>query len=347
MTLYVEGVTQADYIHTYANVLEHNRPTQPIVVTCRTNGATGLTFTDTVQYIVADSGWAASAGSPAVPASFYWLLETHEELRASLASQGIYGRHDLPKYCMQLLSFEQLSSLTGGFGFTAEDTNFLCSADPQTGFAAGVYHDYISGKNLLTFQGTDVTSIIDWGNNVIQVVAPPASQYTRAMTIASHLRKIWDDPQRPSPTIYTPTTPIDWLLTGHSLGGGLAAAGSIVSSFDAKTFNAAGVNFVTVQQFKPSLNLTSQAQLQSMATGLITSYVVNGEVLNYAQDGYLAIALGLAPLYFVSLPASIGTRVNLDSHQVIVPSWPGLYTRITLHSYYVESLLLSYNFPLN
>ncbi len=80
VTLYVEGVTEADYIHTYAGVLDHDRPTQSITLKFYPTGnPADMTLTDTVQYIVADAGWAASAGSPAVPASFYWDLQMHED----------------------------------------------------------------------------------------------------------------------------------------------------------------------------------------------------------------------------------------------------------------------------
>ncbi len=196
------------------------------------------------------------------------------------------------KYCLQLLSFEQLCSLTGGFGFTPVDSNWLCSNDPATGFGAGVYHDYIGGDNLLTFRGTDPTSIVDWHNNCLQALVPPADQYIRAMTLARNLQTIWNNPQRPTPSVFTPTTPSGWSIAGHSLGGGLAAAASIVSSFPAMTFNAAGVNYLTIQLFDNTLGINSQAQLDTRSK-LVTSYVVTGEVLNYAQDGYLAQELGL------------------------------------------------------
>jgi putative lipase involved disintegration of autophagic bodies len=72
--------------------------------------------------------------------------------------------------------------------------------------------------------------------------------------------------------VFTPSTPAGWQITGHSLGGGLAAAASVVSGFYAMTFNAAGVNYVTVQQFDTryglNLNINSQAQLQSAYSGL-------------------------------------------------------------------------------
>ena len=156
----------------------------------------------------------------------------------------------------------------------------------------------------------------------------------------------------------TPTTPGNWLVTGHSLGGGLAAAASIVSNFHALTFNAAGVNYLTVQKFWTDQGListiNSQSQLESAAQSLVTSYVVDGEILNYFQDNPSMIAVYVSPATYLVLlatglpPQSIGTRVTLDSHEIILPpSLAALYQRYTLHSYYIESLLLSYGFPLS
>ena len=85
VTFYVEGVYEADFIHTYADVLAHDRPTMPITVNCYPNGS-DLVLTDVVNYIVA------------CPDSFYNHLLLREELRASLAAQGIYERADLQKY---------------------------------------------------------------------------------------------------------------------------------------------------------------------------------------------------------------------------------------------------------
>jgi hypothetical protein len=115
------------------------------------------------------------------------------------------------------------------------------------------------------------------------------------------------------------------------------------------TFNAAGANYATVQQFKPTLNLASQAQLQTLAQSLVTSYVVDGEILNYLQDNFWVLVLLDPALFLVAPPQSIGTRVTLDSHCTILayPLELNLCTRATLHSYYIESLLLSYGFPLS
>ncbi len=55
ITLYIEGVVEANFVHNYADVKAHDRPTNSIVVKLCPNGSGGVTITDTVQYIVADT----------------------------------------------------------------------------------------------------------------------------------------------------------------------------------------------------------------------------------------------------------------------------------------------------
>ena len=344
VTFFVEGVAENRNIQTYSEVQQYGKPTTAITIKLFADGNLNKpAVTDTVHYIVGGSD------------TFYWQLLHHPELRAALACNGIYSRDNMSKYCLQLLSFEQLISC----GFTPVDANWLSSDDLYSGFGAGVYHDYISGDNLLVFEGTNPKTISDWVANFKQGLGFTSCQYTTAMTLATDLRHRWDRRPAQPPSVLTPTTPADWLITGHSLGGGLAAAASIVSGFRAMTFNAAGVNFTTVQPFDPTI--TSQAQLETAAKRIITSYVVNGEILNYFQDSPSMLALYVSPAVYLSLlvvgmpPQSIGTRVTLDSHvSILVPIpllwWQNaasLYQRGTLHSYYIESLLLSYGFPLS
>ena len=83
------------------------------------------------------------------------------------------------KYCLQLLNFDQLNGPSGGCGFTPTDSNILTNGDSNTGLGVGVYHDYISGSNLLTFEGTDPTSLADWLNNIAQALFPPRTNILR------------------------------------------------------------------------------------------------------------------------------------------------------------------------
>ena len=171
--VYVEGVVEANFVQNYADVKTHNRPTSTIVV--KLSSPNGATATDSVQYIVADR------------TSFYYHLQDQPELRAAFACDGIYTRADLQKYCLQLLGYDQLLA---GCGFPAADARFLSGAAVSGDFGAGVYHDYISGDNLLAFKGSTF-GWDDWLNNIQQALFPPAEQYTLAMGIARGLSEYW------------------------------------------------------------------------------------------------------------------------------------------------------------
>jgi hypothetical protein len=175
----------------------------------------------------------------------------------------------------------------------------------DTGFAAGVYHDYISGKNILAFQGTDATSWDDWYNNIQQGLGNAPEQYKTATRIADDLRKRWKTSETGVDTLITSTDPSAWVITGHSLGGGLASAASMVSEdVRAATFNAAGLH---PNSLEPYLWLSDE-DMHSQGEDLITAYVVDWDILNNLQDaGDITIDI------LVNVPTAVGDRVTLDS----------------------------------
>ncbi len=82
-------------------------------------------------------------------------------------------------------------------------------------------------------------------------------------------------------------------IAGHSLGGGLASAASIVSGFHAYTFNAAGLHPDTVG----GMNLAN-------AASLIDAYKVDYDILTWVQESTVAVMF----LYgLVDIPNAIGT----------------------------------------
>jgi Lipase (class 3) len=73
-----------------------------------------------------------------------------------------------------------------------------------------------------------------------------------------------------------------FMITGHSLGGGLASAAALVTKTNAVVFNPAGLHPETVE--REGHNLTA-------ANDLITRYVVNGEVLDRMQTLFLDVLM--------------------------------------------------------
>ena len=106
--------------------------------------------------------------------------------------------------------------------------------DPNTNkatqFRAAVFIDDKTGDPLVAYQGT--ASGEDVGVDVDQGLGRRTFYYDRAQKIAS---RVAESPSGKSAR-----------LTGHSLGGGMASAGSQASGLPATTFNPAGLHARTV-----------------------------------------------------------------------------------------------------
>lgn len=99
-----------------------------------------------------------------------------------------------------------------------------------TDFRAAVFIDDRTGAPLIAYKGT--TSGEDWKTNISQGLGNRTFYYDQAQTVATNVA---DSPAGKGAH-----------LTGHSLGGGMASAGSRASGLPATTFNAAGLNARTV-----------------------------------------------------------------------------------------------------
>ncbi|MEI7774612.1 MAG: hypothetical protein WCK17_07530 [Verrucomicrobiota bacterium] len=113
--------------------------------------------------------------------------------------------------------------------------------DPDNGFRAQVYEvdeDVMPTppKYIISFRGT--TGGKDWTEaNIPQSLGEGSPYYWKAMHMARKVaRSIGDQ-----------TNTVEF--TGHSLGGGLASAASMVSNIKATTQNAAGLHKNTVERF--------------------------------------------------------------------------------------------------
>src|SRR3546814_1384741 len=71
------------------------------------------------------------------------------------------------------------------------------------------------------------------------------------------------------------------VVTGHSLGGGLASAAALATGASGVTFNAAGLSNETLE----SLGFNPNAVRDSVSdSGQLRRYIVNGDPLNAAQQ---------------------------------------------------------------
>ena len=184
--------------------------------------------------------------------SFFYQLQRRQEVRNALASRGVYKSEDMPDFCLQQKSAE-------GAGVP--------------GFKAIKYQDYITGEDqyVLAFGGTD--DKWDWGNNFAQGSGLLPDQYDKAIKLGREFKR--DGKQG------------HLVVTGHSLGGGLASAAALAGGFPADTFNAAWLHEETRTLIGPDAN-----------GGAISAYYVDYDILTFIQarmgdwrdDGIIRIA---------------------------------------------------------
>lgn len=140
--------------------------------------------------------------------------------------------------------------------------------DPISGLTTALYRDE-QGRHVLAFAGTDHRSWKSWKANLYQGAGLRAHQYVLAGRLGKLARLAFDD---------------SLVLTGHSLGGGLAVTAALKSGAPAVTFNAAGLSDRTIR----GLKLEPDAARQYAAAGNVRSYVVAGDPLTGLQESHRA-----------------------------------------------------------
>ena len=201
---------------------------------------------------------------PAVIQDLYQVAERRQASQEPLP-------HDLPDGWSRISNDELTAN-----GIDVDDLH-----NRKSGFDAGFYRGP-EGQVVLTFCGTDQAR--DWASNLGQGVGLPTKQYEDAMELA-----------RKAKSAFGP----ELVLSGHSLGGGLASAAAVVTNTPAVTYNSAGVNSFTFIREK----MDPAAARAVAANGLVRSYNVENELLTHLQEGSLATRW--------LMPDAIGHRIEL------------------------------------
>ncbi len=139
--------------------------------------------------------------------------------------------------------------------------------DPKSNFKAALYESSFERppKLVIAYKGTENFFGNDGRANVLQGAGLESKQYNMAMKLADAVTK--------------KTDPLDVETTGHSLGGGLASAASVVTGTKSYTFNSAGLHANTVG--REPYGVSRQEMLEKGA--LIDAYRSTSDPLSNLQ----------------------------------------------------------------
>lgn len=174
-----------------------------------------------------------------------------EEYRCALVADKIQSLADLSSYRLPFAAEKQIDELFTDSG----DVKEAAESDSEN-FRFRIYHDLAGEKYLIAFAGTDPVQPVHWLNNIRQWAGLNAEMYERGVALLGHLK---------------PHQKERVLLTGHSLGGGIATMAAAVHRIRAVVFNPPGIHAHTLQQY----DVNPRA-----ADSLVRRFVVQGDILD-------------------------------------------------------------------
>lgn len=240
---------------------------------------------DSVQYLVVRDDF------------FYRDFQRRPEVRSAIASRAVYSFADLPNMTLKRLTPGELRAIleidpnseAAAMLYNDADTPEAPTAYP--GFKAVLYQDYAAVADntfVLAFGGTDdklgvvfngdAPEVSDWVENIGQGFGFRIGQYRYAMDVVR--------------AVESATTQVTGgatlVTTGHSLGGGLASAASVVTGATGITFNAAGLHENTLRMYfeKNPAELAVALDRYHKPHGLLNAYTVDWDILSNFQDRY-------------------------------------------------------------
>ncbi|MGP5231769.1 hypothetical protein, partial [Psychrobacter celer] len=170
----------------------------------------------------------------------------------------------------------------------------------QSGFYAAMYKNEKNGGYAVAMRGTEISERNDIIADAAQGIGLSNAQYDKAYELAQELDK------------NSNINKSNMTITGHSLGGGLAATAGSITGYPTYTFNAAGVHKNTLNKYG----------ITNAQTKHIQAYNTKNDPLNKAQDNRGKVMSGaglLSPVGAIAgyttgaLPRAIGTRTAVPT----------------------------------
>ncbi len=151
-------------------------------------------------------------------------------MMGNAAMPAVWGNNSLPMRDTVPPGYERVTD------YASLGLSQLDFQDGKSHFYASLFRNKETGKYVLAFPGTQTAS--DWGADISQDLGFSAKQYKLAMRLGDKVKAALTPPGAKESNLVG--------VTGHSKGGGQAVAVAMMTGIPAITFNAAGVNPVTV-----------------------------------------------------------------------------------------------------
>lgn len=222
LTFYLKAETKplpADWL----NSRSFKRPTRTLTVDLILNG----------QSISSDSAKYMVVGKE----SIYAAIQRQPLLSEAIVARAAYYFTDINvgEYGIQLLKLEDM-------GISPEEFHI----DKSGAFSVRFYRDWVHDKYYVTFKGTDIR-LRDITNDFLLCTGNPSDYLWKAVQLGYLLRTKPDIPREKI------------VIIGHSLGGALASGAGIVSEIKTDTFNALGLQYLTIKNTLEKLGGNSPA----------------------------------------------------------------------------------------
>ncbi|WP_424622930.1 hypothetical protein [Actinomyces bouchesdurhonensis] len=154
--------------------------------------------------------------------------------------------------------------------------------DKRTGFHATLFRDD-NGRYVLSYEGTNFGDLTGDVANDIEGAAGISPQVRQAITAATSVKER---------LMSQGIADGNFSLTGHSLGGELAAAGSIATGTKATTFDAAGLSYSSINEAMKVAKQNGYFTSEVDARARVENYHFTTDILTNTQR-----SLPLPPAY--------------------------------------------------